>query len=233
MNKKIYIFSGLDNSGKDTAIGVLSDLLYNRHKDDNVYSSILNVHCLRPVYGSGKEQEADTDLSGYFSQYKESLIAQLSTLFNNNIDYIIFNRFYLEEFVYGQLYRDRSESACKGLITATINLIINWLIENWEITGIMDKEAGMKWIEDNILYIKTDCPTEFLIQNDDGLSQSFNDADEIDKEQELFNNYIDILKNTYNIHTVKLKTAKPDPNGNGFIWANKEAELKVAFTFIV
>lgn len=231
MEKRIYIISGLDNSGKDTVINYLTKILYKRNSVNKPYFSVIQTHSLKPVYRTKEIENRDKELNDYFIQYKQSLINNLYALFYNCIDYLIFNRFYTEEFIYGQLYRGRSEDACVRLIEITINLIIGWLIENANVTGVRNRQEARSWIAQNIIYIKTDCPSSFLVKNDDGDSQSDNHLDLINKEQELFNKYIDVLRKS-GLTVINLPTSKTDDQGNT-VWVDKETELKEAIKLII
>lgn len=231
MNKRIYIVSGLDNTGKDTIIGILEKLLYNKQYNKSTQYSVLNVHALKPLYNTDIDLENDIDLQDYFQQYYKTLQSYITAILKNDIDVLVFNRFYTEEYIYGQLYRCRTEDNCRHLIDFTIKCIIDCLIDNYIYSGVGTYEEAYKWIKENIVYIKTVCPSEFLIQQDDGLSQSKNNIDYINKEQELFNNYIDILKES-GFTTIKIKTTKADQN-NGIVWTDKEAELKEAISLLI
>jgi hypothetical protein len=231
MVKRIYIISGLDNSGKDTVINYLTQILYKINSVNKPYFSVIQTHALKPVYITKKIAARDTELNGYFIQYKQSLINNLHALFYNDIDYLIFNRFYTEEFIYGQLYRGRSEYACARLIEITFNLIIGWLIENEKVTGVRNRQEAHGWMRKNIIFIKTDCPSSFLVKNDDNESLSGNNLALIDKEQEIFNKYIDILRKL-GLTVINLQTTKKDKRGNT-VWLDKETELKEAIQLII
>lgn len=231
MNKRIYIVSGLDNTGKDTIIDILEKLLYNKQYNKSTQYSVLNVHALKPLYKTDAEQRKDTDLQDYFQQYYKALQSYIEVILKNDIDVLIFNRFYTEEYIYGQLYRCRTEDNCRHLIDFTIKCIIDCLIDNSIYSGVETYEEAYKWIKENIVYIKTVCHSEFLIRQDDGLSQSKNNIDYINKEQDLFNNYIDILKES-GFTTIKIKTTKVD-RYNNIVWADKESELKEVISLLI
>lgn len=231
MKKRIYIVSGLDNSGKDTVINYLTQILYKRNSVNKPYFSVIKTHALKPFYRTKEIEARDNELNEYFIQYKQSLTNNLRSLFYNDIDYLIFNRFYTEEFIYGQLYRGRSEYACARLIEITINSIIGWLIENGNVTGVRNRQEAHDWVTQNIIYIKTDCQSSFLVKNDDGASQSGNKLDLINKEQELFNKYIDVLRKS-GLNVINFQPTKTDKDGNT-VWLDKETELKEAIRLII
>lgn len=231
MKKRIYIVSGLDNSGKDTVINYLTQILYKRNSVNKPYFSVIKTHALKPFYRTKEIEVRDNELNEYFIQYKQSLTNNLRSLFYNDIDYLIFNRFYTEEFIYGQLYRGRSEYACTRLIEITINLIIGWLIENGTVTGVRNRQEAHAWVTQNIIYIKTDCQSSFLVKNDDGASQSSNKLALINKEQELFNKYIDVLRKS-GLTVINFQPTKTDKHGNT-VWLDKETELKEAIRLII
>lgn len=140
MKRKIIIIEGQDNTGKDTLINKLKSLL----KDVDI------IHCEKPESTNNKDAALEQD-SLFFDII--SVILKSSNEHN-----ILLNRAWYGEYVYGCIYRGRSDDDVKQLI---------YIIEN------IIKEHKELHDDFDIYYINMYCDSENLLyNNDDGKSLS-------------------------------------------------------------
>lgn len=157
------------------------------------------VHCIPPI---GNTDEEKFEYQKNIFNYYIDMIADDAE--NGSTEAIIFNRFYQGEYVYGQIYRNCSKKSVSDLLEDFDNKLLN-------ISNI------------NIYYIQMicDCP-ELLIEHEDGMSFSNNDAFKISKEISLFLEAFNMSK--LNKTIVKVN--------DGMIFRDKEEILKEVNKFI-
>lgn len=154
---KLIIIEGPDNTGKS----YLADSLKEFYKTKN--KTVEYIHFIAPVSNNLKEAaklEHEFSLSVAKDIYDKAV--------NNTVDYIILDRSWYSEFVYGFMYRHRTQSDCLYNIRKVEDIIINALEP-----------------EDSCYVYLTASP-EFLINHEDGKSLSNAELDIIKKEIKLF-----------------------------------------------
>lgn len=165
---KLLIFEGLDNIGKSTLITWVNSALQTQRGIDGNRINI--IHFTQPQGVTNAEMIKNID------NYNNTICNDIVTWQNDNIyDYVILDRSWYSEYVYGQIYRNR----LKRDILHKIKLIELTLMWHMEIEDIY------------YIYVNT-ADLDFVIDNEDGesLSNSKNKANmlkTIKKEQKLFN----------------------------------------------
>ena len=153
---KIIIIEGPDNTGKNTLIQNIID--------NNKVVKL--IHCDKPVSNDPFEEQYKL-----FSLHAYNAIQDNK---NNDIDVIVFNRYYQGEYVYGQMYRDGDSIKIKNMITEIEKYLLNCI----------DKK--------DIYYVQLiSTSVKLLKNNDDGKSLSNADIKKIQKEIDLFNEIYD------------------------------------------
>ena len=154
---KIIIIEGPDNTGKNTLI---NDILEHNEV-------VKVIHCGKP------NPLGNVLLNQYVSFRNLAEIAIndfVNTTLDNKVeDIIIFNRYHIGEYVYGQIYRNENP------------------IQILEVIKMIEDKILANIPQDNIYYIQLlSTSSELLQMNDDG--KSFSDAklELIEKEQQLF-----------------------------------------------
>ena len=154
---KIIIIEGPDNTGKNTLI---NDILEHNEV-------VKVIHC-------GKPNLNGNVLMNQYVSFKNLADIAIND-FNYSVetykteDIIVFNRYHIGEYVYGQIYRNENPNQ----ILEVIKMIEDRILENIP--------------QDDIYYIQLlSTSSELLQRNDDG--KSFSDAklELIEREQQLF-----------------------------------------------
>ena len=161
---KIIIIEGVDNTGKNTLIQSIID--------NNKIVKL--VHCDKPVVEPGDDPFEEQCRLFYIHAYNA-----VQDKLRNDIDVIVFNRYYQGEYVYGQMYRNGDPDKIKQMISITEE----YLLKNFDY--------------DDIYYVQlTSTSVKLLQKNDDGKSLSNADTEKMLKELELFDYVYDfsILK---------------------------------------
>jgi len=100
---KVIIVEGLDNTGKSTYIDKLKEHLLS---SENLQDTDVMVFHFKPIIGRTNEESANrTD--EYNITVVESII---NCMKKDKHKYIILDRSWISEFVYGQIYRERNSS---------------------------------------------------------------------------------------------------------------------------
>lgn len=150
MGKKLIIIEGTDNSGKDTLIKNLVN-----------YYGVNNVdikHFDRPKSRNNKDAALEQNDSFI------SFVHYVNDVKDNRI--IICNRAWYGEFIYGVLYRERSQID----VVDMINEVENFLIAN----------------NIDTTYVQLFADPYFLTKNDDGQSLSEGKLEIIEQEAQMF-----------------------------------------------
>ena len=145
----LVIIEGTDNSGKDTLIRNLK----------NYYKDILvdEVHFSRPR--SRDNKNAALEQNDLFIAYANMI---------NDVDnrFIVFNRAWYGEYIYGTLYRERTKEDVEEIVKKCEKIIDN---DN-----------------NNVTFIQLYGDSDFLEKNDDGQSLSEGKREMIEEEKNLF-----------------------------------------------
>lgn len=155
---KIFIIEGMDNTGKDTLI---SSLIERLTVSNTIYKTI---HCSKPNGNTNEERILSQNL--FFGKMVTDIISDYE---HNAEDFIILNRSYQGEYVYGSLYRDRKNTE----LTELLNELDRRLIKHIK--------------KDDIYYIQLlSSSVKLLKDNDDNLSLSDGDKEKMKIEIERF-----------------------------------------------
>ena len=103
----LIIIEGTDNIGKDTVISKLCEQ----------FDTVTLIHCSGPQSKIFQSQEQDMK----FKQYAENISYNIYDV----TDCIIMNRSHIGEYVYGQLYRNRSANDVKKMIDEVDDILLN------------------------------------------------------------------------------------------------------------
>ena len=99
MVTKLIIVDGMDNTGKSTLIARLTKVL------ESLGNTTITIHSQKPP-----KDIAPEDTAAYQHKYYLDLINMLATLKSERkYDYIILDRGWISEYVYGPLYRNRDK----------------------------------------------------------------------------------------------------------------------------
>ena len=149
---KVIIIEGPDNTGKNTLI--------NHVLDNNEIVKI--IHCSKP-------KQLDNVLYHQFISFKKLAEEAIKDYSSNSDEVLIYNRYHIGEYVYGQLYRNENPEQILEVIHLIEDTILNAIPQ------------------DNISYIQLLSRSAKLLQNnDDNKSLSNARLDLIEKENQLF-----------------------------------------------
>lgn len=159
MVTKLIIVDGMDNTGKSTLIARLTKVL------ESLDNTTITIHSQKPP-----KDIAPEDTAAYQHKYYLDLINMLATLKSERkYDYIILDRGWISEYVYGPLYRNRSKQ------------------EIVEDNIVLDKKVlSLFNIPSDVYLIMLLGSTKFLLSKEDGKSLSDNDEDLIELERTEF-----------------------------------------------
>lgn len=159
MVTKLIIVDGMDNTGKSTLIARLTKVL------ESLGNTTITIHSQKPPNDIAPE-----DTSAYQHKYYLDLINMLATLKSERkYDYIILDRGWISEYVYGPLYRNRGKQ------------------EIVEDNIVLDKKVlSLFNIPSDVYLIMLLGSTKFLLSREDGKSLSDNDENLIELERTEF-----------------------------------------------
>ena len=159
MVTKLIIVDGMDNTGKSTLIARLTKVL------ESLGNTTITIHSQKPP-----KDIAPEDTSEYQHKYYLDLINMLATLKSERkYDYIILDRGWISEYVYGPLYRNRGKQ------------------EIVEDNIVLDKKVlSLFNIPSDVYLIMLLGSTKFLLSREDGKSLSDNDENLIELERTEF-----------------------------------------------
>ena len=159
MVTKLIIVDGMDNTGKSTLIARLTKVL------ESLGNTTITIHSQKPPRDIAPE-----DTSAQQHKYYLDLINMLATLKSERkYDYIILDRGWISEYVYGPLYRNRSKQ------------------EIVEDNIVLDKKVlSLFNIPSDVYLIMLLGSTKFLLSREDGKSLSDNDENLIELERTEF-----------------------------------------------
>lgn len=157
---KVVIIEGPDNCGKNSVIASMLDL------DSSAYI----VHCIKPDTYDPKEAIIEQ-----IHQYNNFIWKVKTCLEHNVTDFVIFNRSWYSDYVYGPLYRHEKMDDIKRMI---------YLMEQ-QLIDLVGKE--------NITFIMlTSTSPVLLAENEDGKSLSVGKIDVIKHEIDEFNDLFEL-----------------------------------------
>ena len=159
MVTKLIIVDGMDNTGKSTLIARLTKVL------ESLGNTTITIHSQKPP-----KDIAPEDTAAYQHKYYLDLINMLATLKSERkYDYIILDRGWISEYVYGPLYRNRGKQ------------------EIVEDNIVLDKKVlSLFNMPSDVYLIMLLGSTKFLLSKEDGKSLSDNDEDLIELERTEF-----------------------------------------------
>lgn len=159
MVTKLIIVDGMDNTGKSTLIARLTKVL------ESLGNTTITIHSQKPP-----KDIAPEDTAAYQHKYYLDLINMLATLKSERkYDYIILDRGWISEYVYGPLYRNRGKQ------------------EIVEDNIVLDKKVlSLFNIPSDVYLIMLLGSTKFLLSREDGKSLSDNDESLIELERTEF-----------------------------------------------
>lgn len=159
MVTKLIIVDGMDNTGKSTLIARLTKVL------ESLGNTTITIHSQKPP-----KDIAPEDTSAYQHKYYLDLINMLATLKSERkYDYIILDRGWISEYVYGPLYRNRGKQ------------------EIVEDNIVLDKKVlSLFNMPSDVYLIMLLGSTKFLLSKEDGKSLSDNDESLIELERTEF-----------------------------------------------
>lgn len=171
-NTKLIIIDGMDNTGKTTLINRLTSVL-----QDQLNMKVYTIHLQKPPKEIPKVQIPEYS----HEYYTKNLVKTLKSFYDlAEYDYIILDRGWISEYVYGPMYRDRNK----------LDIVEDNLVMDYKVSNIFGRF--------NIyLYVLIGSP-KFLIKHDDNLSLS--NADE-----KLIVNEIYQFKNAFNMSLLNNK----------------------------
>lgn len=150
---KILIIDGPDNCGKNT---IIKDIIDN-------HDSVKIIHCHKPDKSAADPLK---EMEKVYFQHAASIIRDHSL---KDTDIVVFNRYYIGEWVYGQMYRNEDPNAIKALIVSLEQHLL--------------KHIGY----DDIYYVQLlSTSPKLLKNNDDGKSLSNADMNKIWTENSMF-----------------------------------------------
>ena len=169
-NTKLIIIDGMDNTGKTTLINRLTSVF------DQLDMKAYTIHLEKPPSEIPVEQIPEYS----HTYYTTNLVNTLNAFYKSQqYDYIILDRGWVSEYVYGQMYRNRDSK----------DIVDDNIVMDYKISNIFGR--------DNIyLYVLIGSPM-FLVKHDDTLSLSNANEKLIMKELKLFQNafYMSLLNN--------------------------------------
>ena len=163
---KVIIVEGMDNTGKSTIIEQIVDFLANTNNIDR--NRIFVKHLDKPDGSTNIDKISNIDITNY-NLATFLLKAKKKQLY----DYIILDRSWYSEYVYGQIYRHRSEEDVYNKIKVLENIVSDFFI-------------GYGYGISILIFLSTNI--DFFINYEDGNSLSIGDNQKelIIKEKQSF-----------------------------------------------
>ncbi len=170
-NTKLIIIDGMDNTGKTTLINRLTSVL-----QDQLDMKIHTIHLEKPPSEISEEQIPEYS----HKYYTTNLVNTLKSFYDlGEYDYIILDRGWVSEYVYGPMYRNRDSK----------DIVEDNIVMDYKISNIFGRE--------NIYLYVLVGTSKFLIAHDDNMSLSQANEKLLIKESNLFQNafYMSLLNN--------------------------------------
>lgn len=164
----LVIVEGTDNSGKDTLITNIK----NHYSD----ITIQEVHFTRPRSSNDKDAALEQN---------ESFIAYASMLNELDNKFIIFNRAWYGEYVYGTMYRGRTNESVIDIISRCEKIVDNR--------------------KNKVIFVQLYGDSDFLEKNDDGQSLSEGKRNLIEEEK---NRFMEIFDKSNINRKIKINVTK-------------------------
>lgn len=145
---KVILVEGLDNCGKTSLID-----MYNSYLQNTLHVNVLRINIIHLVKPEGNTyQEQADNIDKINSETCEKLIEFQK---NNEYDYVILDRAWYSEYVYGQIYRHRTSEDLRNKLKY-LELSLMWHFDFDDI---------------KFVYLTVNSPI-FLLNHEDGLSLS-------------------------------------------------------------
>ncbi len=168
---KLIIIDGMDNTGKTTLINRLTSVL-----QDQLKMKIHTIHLQKPPSEISEEEIPEYS----HNYYTTNLVNTLKSFYDlGEYDYIILDRGWVSEYVYGPMYRNRDPK----------DIVEDNIVMDYKISNIFGRE--------NIYLYVLVGTSKFLIAHDDNMSLSQANEKLLIKEFNLFQNafYMSLLNN--------------------------------------
>lgn len=188
---KLIIVEGPDNTGKSTVV----DRLYNLLTE---FGHIAPTHILK-IHNSGPEGKTLKEKIKNIDAYNEKMIEDLiAASYTDAYEVVILDRAWLSEYVYGQIYRNRSAETSKKVA-----------LEHERTLSLRYKDFNENvWL----VLLNSDNP-EFLLKHEDGKSLSMNTETPI----QMMENEIIYFNNAYDLALCnKVHVVVNDETGSEF-----------------
>lgn len=202
---KIIIVEGIDNCGKDYVCDRINYLI-KKNNDCAVnydwHTSVINIHCLKPVFNDKVSKSSMKMELEAGERYSEMMTRASETCFSSSCSYIIMNRSFLGEAVYGPMYRNVEKQHADMMLTmveAAVRNKLHAMFPEWHSAGA--------FMRDNIICVNCSCPAEWALKNEDGKSQSMRDVNRVREELRRFR---DVANNAGWMTVVNFSTVKSD-----------------------
>lgn len=167
--QKLIIVEGMDNTGKTTLINRLSKVFASL----NIRYKVVKADNPCPDASKHTQKEIENITTEYYDKYLANLIDIKHGRNGTNVpaypEYVILDRAYLSEYVYGQIYRKRNP--------------LDITLQNLTIEASLIKQ----YTQDNIFLIMLMSSNTALIRNEDTKSLSKANVQLLDEERKLFN----------------------------------------------
>jgi thymidylate kinase len=158
---KVYIIEGPDNTGKST----LCEAIKNYYINQGILDTRIKImHFSTPSGKTIMEQ-----INNAYTEYHEAVKYIVSKSTQKSTDVLILDRSWYGEYVYGQIYRNRSANNISSIIRSVEDILIN-NIDPDDIKLIITNVDDM----------------QFVINHEDGKSLSKLNTDYLKEEFDLF-----------------------------------------------
>lgn len=155
--QKLIIVEGMDNTGKTTLINRLSKLF----KSLNIKYTVVKADNPCPDASKHTQKEVESITTEYYDNYVQNILDIKHGRNGMNVpvypEYVILDRAYLSEYVYGQIYRKRNHlDITLQNLEIESKLIECYKQENIFLVVLMSTNNALKKNEDNKSLSKTD-----------------------------------------------------------------------------
>lgn len=176
MTSTVILIEGPDNTGKSMLIQRLCNVL------DMLNNNYFHRYTYKVIHMHKPDDDVECeDINEYQKELYIKTVREIIS-YNSVYKYIILDRGWLSEYVYGQMYRNRS---------ALEIMEQNLFLEHW----LMDRFDGQ------VKIVMLTATPEFLMKHDDGKSLSENKRTQISRELNLFHDIYNksIIKDKFSI----------------------------------
>lgn len=198
--QKLIIVEGMDNTGKTTLINRLSKLF----KSLNIKYKVVKADNPCPDANKHTQNEVEKITTEYYDNYVQNVLDIKHGRNGMNVpvypEYVILDRAYLSEYVYGQIYRKRNplDITLHNLVIES-KLLECYKQENIFLVMLMSTNAALKKNDDNKSLSKTDDMLLDIERNmfEDAYSKSLIDHKLLYNVVDSNDEWIDVLPYVY------------------------------------